>query len=549
MHQTIVTLSADVQPRSLDALRARITDLKNAVENNRALADGANGYEALGAAIPALHFASVMVFEDDHYDPLLTVELNIDGDITTFFPQLETSGLQDYLRAMVRCCKRPTGRAGVLYDGVTAPGSKIPLAPFLETCIVKPAASHQGNRGLDRVRIANEAALFSAVQTKLEVPKLYQAIDAVSLHRDLRADLLADFPWLAAPSVARWTPRERAGDMARFLAFVALVLFCLSIPGMVLALLIPHWIVVVLCAIVAAFLFWKIWPALKDAVAKRGTVEPVPGLPYVAPRTPESWITIGAQVVLFLAFYVVALAVSFTLLLAAFNRPDIALLLRQSLSVSLVGLLSVAMPLGFALVWVRWLEDRDSWQDDPHDGDIDRMRKILAQEDQIAQNHMGSVVLVKPGLMRAVVIRAGLWGLGLGLRALMTSGYLGSMRTIHFAHWALLNNGSRLVFFSNFDSSWESYLDDFIEKAHQGLTLAWSNGVGFPPTELLIGKGATNGRLFKAWARHSMAEGLFWFSAYKDLSVNQIERQYEIAKGLCQPSLSPEDASLWACNL
>ena len=112
-------------------------------------------------------------------------------------------------------------------------------------------------------------------------------------------------------------------------------------------------------------------------------------------------------------------------------------------------------------------------------------------EDHIVQNHMGSVVHVKPGLLRAVLIRAGLWGLGLAVRVIATDGYLGSMRTIHFAHWALVSNGGRLVFFSNFDGSWESYLDDFIEKAHAGLTLAWGNCVGFPGAQYLVFEGAT----------------------------------------------------------
>ena len=68
------------------------------------------------------------------------------------------------------------------------------------------------------------------------------------------------------------------------------------------------------------------------------------------------------------------------------------------------------------------------------------------------------------------------------------------MRTVHFAHWAFINNGSRLMFFSNFDHSWDSYLDDFIEKAHGGLTLAWGSGVGFPPTRFLVLDGASHGR-------------------------------------------------------
>ena len=43
--------------------------------------------------------------------------------------------------------------------------------------------------------------------------------------------------------------------------------------------------------------------------------------------------------------------------------------------------------------------------------------------------------------------RAGHRGLGLALRVVATDGYLGSMRTVHFAHWAFVNNGSRLMFF------------------------------------------------------------------------------------------------------
>jgi hypothetical protein len=123
------------------------------------------------------------------------------------------------------------------------------------------------------------------------------------------------------------------------------------------------------------------------------------------------------------------------------------------------------------------------------------------------------------------------------------------MRTVHFAHWAFVNNGSRLMFFSNFDQSWESYLDDFIEKAHAGLTLAWGCGVGFPPTRFLVQDGASHGRKFKAWARHSMAVSRFWYSAYSDLTVDQVERNNRIANGLRKPSLTNKEASAWINDL
>jgi hypothetical protein len=214
--------------------------------------------------------------------------------------------------------------------------------------------------------------------------------------------------------------------------------------------------------------------------------------------------------------------------------------------VAIYTVLVLSIPAIF--LWLRWLERRDSHHDAPP---IDQreLRKMTHREDWIPQNHMGSVVLVKPGILRAALFRTGHVGLGLVIRVIVTDGYLGSMRTIHFAHWAFVNNGSRLLFFSNFDHSWDSYLDDFIEKAHGGLTLAWGSGVGFPPTRFLVLDGASHGRQFKNWARHSMAVSRFWFSAYKDYTVDQIERHARIADGLRKTSLQPEEAIAWALDL
>lgn len=222
--------------------------------------------------------------------------------------------------------------------------------------------------------------------------------------------------------------------------------------------------------------------------------------------------------------------------LKAFLPPLVTIALAAALSLAGVG------------VWLRALERADPWQDAPPRDEIE-LAALERTEDRIAQNHMLSIVHIKPGLLRAVLVRAGLWGLGYILRVRAHSGYLASMRTIHFAHWAIVGNGGRLMFHSNFDGSWESYLDDFIEKAHMGLTLAWTNGVGFPATRFLILDGATAGRKFKAWARHSMRETLFWFSAYERLSVNQIERQARVAEGLRRRTLSSWEAAAWALDL
>jgi hypothetical protein len=138
------------------------------------------------------------------------------------------------------------------------------------------------------------------------------------------------------------------------------------------------------------------------------------------------------------------------------------------------------------------LEESDFTQDHPPLSP-EQLKLFAAQEDHIVQNHLASMVLVKPGMLRGFLIRAALRALKFVVPLKAWNGYLGSMRTIHFAHWTLVGNSGRLLFLSNFDGSWQSYLDDFVDKAHRGLTLAWGNCVGFPRTEDLVRQGAAHG--------------------------------------------------------
>ena len=251
------------------------------------------------------------------------------------------------------------------------------------------------------------------------------------------------------------------------------------------------------------------------------------------------------------------LLVALLVLAAATSIPGVLLGHRLSLHwwwTAVLALISAAVILGsLALAWHR-NEVRDPPQDAPVI-DPDRLRAMEQLEDRVArhepivQNHMISLVHIKPGVMRAVVARVALLFLGFHVRVTARSGYLKSMRTIHFAHWALVSNGSRLMFLSNYDGSWESYLDDFIEKAHDGLSAAWTHCIGFPPTRWLVRGGASHGGRFKQWARHSMRESQFWYSAYPGFSVNQIERHARVADGLRKRVLTEEEAEEWARDL
>ena len=58
-------------------------------------------------------------------------------------------------------------------------------------------------------------------------------------------------------------------------------------------------------------------------------------------------------------------------------------------------------------------------------------------------------------------------------------GKLMGIPTIHFARWVLIDNNKHMLFFSNFDGSWQQYLGDFIDKSGWGLTGIFSNTVRF----------------------------------------------------------------------
>ncbi len=565
MRQTTLSVVLEVEPASVGRLSNIIETLKRDEETPT------ERYSRLKWGVPTLHFLSMSVFEGADYDPIFVIEANFDGRPGPFWEHLEAT-LANYLRPILRCCKRPLDKDGPLYDAVTAANSSDPIKPYLERRTLKPSVFHHGNRGLERERILREGELFLATRITLTqsdptIPNPYRSMTAPQIYHSLRTALLGPFPWLGEPAPARIPALERIGDVARLLGFLLIVVFALSVPGFIF-----------LDFLLA---FYPGWASRLIALDLLLIVPLIAGIVLYATRTPRpgeaaptnsGGFTLSTQnertslanpVTLFFvaAIVLVILAVAIAVVMAAaksaidvfaFGRSYIPAMAQNwwpMVGVAVVGIYSAfVFSIPAILMWLRWLELRDSHHDAPP-VDERELRKMTHREDWIPQNHMGSIVLVKPGVLRMALFRTGHLGLGLVLRVFATNGYLGSMRTVHFAHWAFINNGSRLMFLSNFDNSWDSYLDDFIEKAHSGLTLAWGSAVGFPPTRFLVLDGASHGRQFKAWARHSMAVSRFWFSAYRNYTVDQIERHARIANGLRKAALTPEEATVWALDL
>jgi hypothetical protein len=213
---------------------------------------------------------------------------------------------------------------------------------------------------------------------------------------------------------------------------------------------------------------------------------------------------------------------------AWFNLIGVAVLLVALLPAEIILILLWALVL-------RYKESTDSVQTEA--ADSDNLQKLLDTENRTAsvQNHMSSITIVKPGWLRRTTLRAVLWAVNLQARALATHGTLSGIPSIHFAHWSMIDNGRRLLFLSNFDGSWENYLDDFIDKASAGLTGVWSNTLNFPRTYFLIFGGATDGPRFKAVARDSQIVTNVWYSAYWDLTVQGVDNNSSIREDLLKP--------------
>lgn len=204
--------------------------------------------------------------------------------------------------------------------------------------------------------------------------------------------------------------------------------------------------------------------------------------------------------------------------------------------------------------FLRWKESVDAKHDDPSGQEaLRRAREITnemaGQEDHLIQNQLTHLVDIKRGAFRAFVLWAVHTAVNFLARHLYNRGHLGGIPSIHFARWVMLEEGCRVLFFSNYDGSWESYLGDFIDRAASGLTAVWSNTRRYPKTFFLLGRGARDEERFKTWARAQQIATQVWYSAYPELSVQNILNNTELRNGLAKATLSESEARAWCGKL
>jgi hypothetical protein len=176
-------------------------------------------------------------------------------------------------------------------------------------------------------------------------------------------------------------------------------------------------------------------------------------------------------------------------------------------------------------------------------------------EDQVTQNQLTHVVDIKPGAFRLATLWIVLKAIDVVARVYAVRGDLGGITAIHFARWVILRDRRagvprrhRLLFFSNYDGSWESYLGEFIDRAAYGLTAVWSNTRGFPATEHLVFAGARDEESFKQWTREHQIATQVWWTGAADSTVQNIRDDIWIRRRL-DCGLSDDEIATWLRKL
>jgi hypothetical protein len=106
------------------------------------------------------------------------------------------------------------------------------------------------------------------------------------------------------------------------------------------------------------------------------------------------------------------------------------------------------------------------------------------------------------------------------------SAVLERIGTIHYARWVIIDDGTRLLFTSNFDGTFDQYIDDFSELLAEGLDRVFGHCEGYP--------GARPVEPFKAYIRAHQFEAEVFYAAYPDATVRQVQRGLRVNEAFQQ---------------
>jgi hypothetical protein len=91
---------------------------------------------------------------------------------------------------------------------------------------------------------------------------------------------------------------------------------------------------------------------------------------------------------------------------------------------------------------------------------------------------------------------------------------LAKISTIHYARWVIIDEGRRLLFTSNFDGTFEDYIQDFVREIPDGLDRIWGHCVGYPGSRPIEG--------FFDYINARRYPAACFYAAYPDSTVPEV---------------------------
>lgn len=222
-----------------------------------------------------------------------------------------------------------------------------------------------------------------------------------------------------------------------------------------------------------------------------------------------------------------------------------------------IAMLIAVAPLALLLYWPwRAILRRKERADAATAGPVHDPLNLWAAEDKFTQNQLTHVVDIKPGWFRLGTLWIVLTVVDVLARFWYVHGDLGGIQTIHFARWVIVLDKRdepqvrrhRLVFFSNYDGSWENYLGEFIDRAAGALTAVWSNTEGFPAATNLRGDGARDEEGFKRWTREHQMPTQVWWTGISGSTVQNVRDDLWIRR-LIERQLDEDETRAWLRRL
>jgi hypothetical protein len=152
--------------------------------------------------------------------------------------------------------------------------------------------------------------------------------------------------------------------------------------------------------------------------------------------------------------------------------------------------------------------------------------ELLEIEDRrgLVQNQMTVVSAIKPTAWPRVFTRLAF--ILVAAQASRSKGSLSGLTTIHFARWVIIDDGDYLLFESNYDGSWENYIDDFVDFASTGMNVIWGTAVDFPKG------GARDIEAFKQIIRRYQVVTQVFYSAYPESTVRNNLNDLDLSRAI-----------------